>query len=499
MSLPRSLDELAGRRAAHWGRESTGRQADRFGPEAQREQRDRAISRHRMVDTGITWQVAHSGRTIGTTHQFTEMLARAGHDYDVLVVGYISRFARNLRTAVNAREDLHAAGAAIYFADEDLLSSDESAWENWAREAVEAEAYSRRLARAVRGGYSAKIRNYADQGGGLVSTGFRRVGDRKLIEPDPETMPKATSAWELAAQGAADATIAAATGLSLWSVRGILRSPLYGGRLRDGRPTRFAAPVDARLIEQAYEHRRSRTRIGNRLRRNRTYALSGSGPAVCAVCERPIKGDTRTRRDGTKLSVYRHADPGVCPGWPVREVPTALLDAQVTALLSGAAPNRESAARIRAALARPVVGPDRLAIARLDARLRSLSAELVSAEQRRSIDEIVAEIKAAKIERERLTVETVDPGTVNPEAAVEWLSSLGKLWNETSDAGRRELAVATFARLGIAGTRVRGSHRIVSVEATEEAERRGLVLALPAFIEVTVVGDTGFEPVTSRM
>ena len=499
MSLPRSLDELAGQRAAHWGRESTGRQADRFGPEAQREQRDRAISRHRMVDTGITWQVAHSGRTIGTTHQFTEMLARAGHDYDVLVVGYISRFARNLRTAVNAREDLHAAGAAIYFADEDLLSSDESAWENWAREAVEAEAYSRRLARAVRGGYSAKIRNYADQGGGLVSTGFRRVGDRKLIEPDPETMPKATSAWELAAQGAADATIAAATGLSLWSVRGILRSPLYGGRLRDGRPTRFAAPVDARLIEQAYEHRRSRTRIGNRLRRNRTYALSGSGPAVCSVCERPIKGDTRTRRDGTKLSVYRHADPGVCPGWPVREVPTALLDAQVTALLRGAAPNRESAARIRAALARPLVGPDRLAIARLDARLRSLSAELVSAEQRRSIDEIVAEIKAAKIERERLTVETVDPGTVNPEAAVEWLSSLGKLWNETSDAGRRELAVATFARLGIAGTRVRGSHRIVSVEATEEAERRGLVLALPAFIEVTVVGDTGFEPVTSRM
>jgi len=32
-----------------------------------------------------------------------------------------------------------------------------------AREAVEAEAYSRRLARAVRGGYAAKIQNYADK------------------------------------------------------------------------------------------------------------------------------------------------------------------------------------------------------------------------------------------------------------------------------------------------------------------------------------------------
>ena len=235
------------------------------------------------------------------------------------------------------------------------------------------------------------------------------------------------------------------------------------------------------------------------MRRNRTYALSGSGPAVCAVCERPIKGDTRTRRDGTKLSVYRHADTGTCPGWPVREVPTALLDAQVAALLRGTAPNRASAARIRAALGRPVVGPDRLAIARLDARLRSLSAELVSPDQRRSTDEIVAEIKIVKAERERLVASPIDAGLVDAQQAIAWLSSLSALWNETSDAGRRELAVATFARLGVVGTGVRGSHRIVSVEATEEAERRGLVLALPATIEVTMVGDTGFEPVTSRM
>jgi hypothetical protein len=82
--------------------------------------------------------------------------------------------------------------------------------------------------------------------------------------------------------------------------------------------------------------------------------------------------------------VYRHADAGTCPGWPVREVPTAFLDAQVAALLRGAAPNRESAARIRAALARPIAGPDPLAIARIGARLRHLSAELVSPEQRRS-------------------------------------------------------------------------------------------------------------------
>ena len=93
--LPGSPDELAGLRAAHWGRESSGRQAERFGPAAQRAQRDEAIGRYGMGDTGIEWLVAHSGRTIGSTSQFNEMLERAGRDYDVLVVGYVSRFARN--------------------------------------------------------------------------------------------------------------------------------------------------------------------------------------------------------------------------------------------------------------------------------------------------------------------------------------------------------------------------------------------------------------------
>jgi hypothetical protein len=80
-----------------------------------------------------------------------------------------------------------------------------------------------------------------------------------------------------------------------------------------------------------------------------------------------------------------------------------------------------------------------------------------------------------------------------------WIASLGTLWRETSDEGRRRLALATFERITVLSGLTRGSHRIVSVEVTDEAERRGLVLALPASIEVTMVGDTGFEPVTSRM
>src|SRR3972149_2172619 len=128
-ALPRSLEDLRGRRAARWIRESTAGQADNFGPDAQAEQQTRATERWGLVDTG-----------------------GAGEDGEVLVVGYVSRFARDLRTAVNARHDLHARGAVILFADERVLSSDEDEWERWARGAVEAEAYSRRRAKRNRGG-----------------------------------------------------------------------------------------------------------------------------------------------------------------------------------------------------------------------------------------------------------------------------------------------------------------------------------------------------------
>lgn len=101
------------------------------------------------MDTGVSWSVAHSGWKIAQHPAWNDMLSRAGRDFDVLVVGYASRFARSLEAHVDARRLFHAAGAAILFVDERVLTSDEDAWERWAREAVEAEAYSRKLSRRV--------------------------------------------------------------------------------------------------------------------------------------------------------------------------------------------------------------------------------------------------------------------------------------------------------------------------------------------------------------
>lgn len=477
--LPRSLEDLRDLRAARWTRESTAGQVDRFGPTAQREQQDRAIERHGLVDSGIAWSVAHSGRTIASTGPWAEMLATAGSTWDVLVVGYVSRFARDLRTAVNARHDLHAAGAAILFVDERVLSSDEDEWERWAREAVEAESYSRRLSRRVREAFAAKRRTERDYGSGETSFGFRRVDG--LIEPDPVTMPVAVEAFRLAAAGASDRDVGARLGLGIWRVRTMLRSPLYDGRLPDGGPTRFPAPVPHDLVEGAALQRIRRTTSGHQPARHRVYPLSDRGPLSCGRCDRPLKGAFRI---ASGRRVYRHPD--ACSTWSPAESSADELERQVGRLLAGATPNRESAARIRVALAQPVTSPDRLALARVDAELRRVALSLVE----RPDPFALRRLEELHAERDTIAAATVIGEGPSAEEALDYLADLGKLWAKTTDEGRRALAVGTFARLGAA------PGRIVDVDVSPYAAARGLVLTLPT--RVTGVGGTGKDagPVT---
>jgi len=190
-TLPGSLDQLAGLRAAAWVRESTSPQLDNFGPESQRLQIARAIERYGLLDTGIEWTVAHSGWKIAAHPVWAEMLRGAGVTFDILVVGYASRFARSLEAHVDARRAFHAAGAAILFADERILSSDEGAWEAWAREAVEAESYSRKLSRRVTEGYAAKRRRLGVPGGNRAPFGLLREGRPSIMRIDEGTAPTA--------------------------------------------------------------------------------------------------------------------------------------------------------------------------------------------------------------------------------------------------------------------------------------------------------------------
>ena len=73
------------------------------------------------------------------------------------MVGYVSRFARKCGPRSTPATTSTPEGRRILFCDERVLACDEDAWERWAREAVEAEAYSRRLGEADPGGLRREV------------------------------------------------------------------------------------------------------------------------------------------------------------------------------------------------------------------------------------------------------------------------------------------------------------------------------------------------------
>lgn len=462
--LPANLEDLRGLRAARWIRESTVGQVDRFGPDAQREHQDRAIERYGLIDTGIAWQVAHSGRTIAATGQWAAMVAGAGESWDVLVVGYVSRFARDLRTAVNARHELHAAGAAILFADERLLTSDEEAWETWAREAVEAEAYSRRLGKRIREGYAAKRRRLADPGG-RAPFGFRRVGVDRVLEPDPDRADVVRRAFELSAARLTDREVAAATSLPLFTVRGMLRSPLYAGRLPDGSSTRYAPLVDVALWGRVQGIRELRATRDGRPPTRRPYALS---MLRCAGCGRRLIGDTGR---------YRHLD--VCEAFASTVVqPRRRIRGQSRTILGASYPAEAYESAIAAVLRRVSAGaplmaeivtdmatatePDRLAVARVDRERQAATQRYV-----RDRDAVALEATMARLDAEELAARQAPAPAMDRAAAVAYLEDLEQLWIDAPNS-RRALAEALFERVDVLGI------RSIEITPTAEAVRTGL-------------------------
>jgi DNA invertase Pin-like site-specific DNA recombinase len=191
-------------RAARWSRESTAGQWDNFGPDAQREQQDRAIERYGLLDAGLEWSVASSGWTSAwRTATWEAMIGTAKEGaFDVLVVGYVSRFLRNLKQTLIAVEDhLHAAGVVVLFADERLLSSDPGSWDQFILEAHEAEAYSRKLSKRVSEGYAAKRRRLGVPGGNRMPFGLVREGKPSVLGIDDEKAAVVVRAYQSDREG----------------------------------------------------------------------------------------------------------------------------------------------------------------------------------------------------------------------------------------------------------------------------------------------------------
>jgi DNA invertase Pin-like site-specific DNA recombinase len=471
MRLPASLDQLTGLRAARWTRESTSGQYDAFGPEAQRDQQDRAIERYGLIDTGLAWTVAHSGRTVGSTQQFRDMIEC--RDYDVLVVGYVSRFARDLRTAVNARHDLHAAGAVILFADERLLTSDDEAWDSWAREAVEAESYSRKLARRVREGYATK-RRMLGQPGGQPPLGYFRQG-RVLVPDRPEVV---RSLFADAAAGFTDRELARRASLSLHVVRSTLTNPIYIGQFRDGSPASVEAMIDTATWNRVQSVRAARNARGGRPSVRRTYTL----PMLrCASCGRGLIGDSGRYRHLEPCPEFTTARPRQVnhnrlirtPGHSYRKdryeslIPSVLR--QVGWQLD-AAQLAEGAAEF-STMAAPI---DEVGLRRVEsARERALTAYRSHRDGKR------LEADMTRLDAEDLRIRSVQTDMPSWSEVLAVLRDAPAMWEALSDAGRRRMAGELF-------------------ESIDALGMRQLTVNFASGVQALVsVGAKGFEPSTS--
>jgi DNA invertase Pin-like site-specific DNA recombinase len=469
--LPGSVDELRGLRAARWIRESTAGQYDRYGPDVQREQQDRAIARLGLVDTGLVWSVAHSGSTVHRSPAMRGMLeAAAAGEFDVLVVARSDRWQRNLRQTLNLLEDqLHPAGVAVWFDDEELLSSNDRAWDQLVDDGKANESWLRKHRRRVKEGLAAKLRERRDPGG-HPPFGFRRNG-AKLMEPEPALRDRVLRTFELAATGLTDREVAASVGLTIHVVRGMLRSTIYTGLLPDGRETAFGAIVPPALWNDVQASRARRATRDGRPPTRRHYALS---MLRCAGCGRRLIGDTGR---------YRHTDP--CPRFVAaavipkrrrrgqhRDVAGSSYAGEtyerlVAEVLAGVALGADV---VTAAMAeRQAPEPDRVDLVRID---RERDAAI--ARYRRSRDSVELERTMARLDVEAKAARrpTSTPALPAAEAAA-LLRNLPALWAE-APASRRALAESLFESIEVLGLRV------MRIHPTRAAIDRGLVDAFQA-------------------
>ncbi len=482
-SLPQSLDQVGGMRAARWFRESTAGQWDNFGPDAQREQQDRAIARYGLADSALEWSVASSGWTSAwRTPTWEAMVASAqAGAFDVLVVGYVSRFLRNLKQTLIAVEDhLHAAGVVVLFADERLLSSDPSNWDQFVREAHEAEAYSRKLSRRVGEGYAAKRRRLGVPGGNRAPFGIIREGKPSTLRVDDAKAATVRRAYELAAVGQTDWEVAAATSLAKTHVGELLTNPIYAGRLRTGEPAGIAPIIEPALwskVQSMRELRRTRT-PGRIVKRHYPLRLR------CSGCHRFLYGD---------IGRYRHPAPtcdAFIAGTPDarrrytkgddkraggHSYPKEWYEDAIGALLSEVGSVDD--VTITEVVSRYHDQPPRID----DAALARVSREREEASRRlaKSRDVMAWQREMAQLDaEEQATRNPVERGQLTSSEVVAYLRSLPSLWSDSGPDGRQALATALFAR-----TDVQGFERM-EYELTPEAIELGLGAALPAVFEI---------------
>jgi DNA invertase Pin-like site-specific DNA recombinase len=404
--------------------------------------------------------------------------------FDVLLVGYVSRWQRNLRQTLNLLEDtLHPAGVAVWFCDEEILSSCERDWDQLVAEATDAERYSRRLSRRIREGYASKLARERDPGG-RPPYGFRR-DERKLLAVSEGEAATARKAFELAVARLTDREVSARTGIPLYTVRGMLSNPLYAGRLPDGSSTHFAPIVPREMWDQVQAVRETRRTRDGHPATHRVYALS---MLRCSACGRRLIGDTGR---------YRHTEPceafvgayrppakalrGQHRRTPGRSYQAAEYEHLVRGILGRVSLGAETISEV---MTGPTLQVDRLALARIERERSEVLARYRRDRDTARLGQEMARLDEAEEQLANVRANS-DADSLTPGEALDYLQSLPAGW-DAAPASRRALAESLFERVDVLGL------ERMHVEPTAAAVRRGLAEAFRGD-ELVMVGARGLE------
>ena len=496
LRLAREASELRGLRAARWIRESTPGQLDRWGPPSQRRMQDTAITALGLVDTGLAWTVGRSGWSgpdsmddppATRTPEFRAMLAAAeAGAFDVLLVGYTARYMRDLALALSYRRWFHRQGVVVYICDDRILSSNPADWERFVDKCKAAEINSREQSRNVRAGYAAKRDTHRDPGG-HPPFGFRRAGEARVVEINPERIDTAVRAYALAASGLTDREVSGRLGLGLHTVRGILTSPLYRGRLRDGSAANWDPVVDEETWRRVADLRAARNRRSpGRPETRRTYAL----PMLeCAACGRRLVGDKDRYRHLEACAAFMAARPagGAVRGRHARIPGQSYGRDEYEAIVPFVLERVRLGARdVEAAAGAYARGagtePNQLRLARIEEeRERALAA------YRRDRDPLVLEQTMRELDAaEAEAAGGSERPTLPPDEVRRYLENLPAWWADTDPEDRRALATTLFERIRVLGVSV------AKLEPTQEALDHGLAEAFGPD-EVEMVGARGLK------
>lgn len=493
-SLPIRPEELRGLRAGGWIRESTAGQADKYGPRAQHRMHDAAIAEFDLVDTGLRWTVLKSGWSgvdsmkeppATQTPDFRAMVSAVERgSLDVLLVGYTSRFLRDLTLALHYRRYFMSHGVVIWICDDRILTSNPADWERLVDKLKAAEVYSRDHSRNIRAGYLAKRVDEGDPGG-HAPLGFRRVND--LLEVDEPLMAVVKRIYELGAAGRTDHEIVDLTGRTLHTIRHVLKNAIYIGRLQDGSPFRLGASIDIGTWNDVQAHReKRRTREPGRVV-TRTYALK----VKCSKCQLYLHGDMeRYRHPLPVCDAFAAAKPVVPPvrgrhntseGKSFRQDWYEAIPGRLLAEIS-ATPQVLVEAVLASLRAEPAIRPNELALARIARQVDEASQKLAKT---RDIGEWQANMARLDAEKEAVLASAAHPDAEDPAQATDFLRDLGSLWARSDPRIRQEVALAlwdSWQFLGFTSATYRwsahalryGLDRLVPAEITFDLRELGL-------------------------